>query len=87
MVTKKLLEDILSRYAFPQMIGLDDGPAFVFKVSKDLATVLGIDWKLHSASRTLKETLTRLTLETGGDWVSFLPFPLCWCAVPLIRWD
>ncbi|KAF0883722.1 POL1 protein, partial [Crocuta crocuta] len=27
-------------------------------------------------TRTLKETLTKLTLETGGDWVALLPFAL-----------
>ena len=27
-------------------------------------------------NRTLKETLTKLTLETGWDWVALLPFDL-----------
>ena len=27
-------------------------------------------------NRTLKETLTKLALETGGDWVTLLPFAL-----------
>lgn len=27
-------------------------------------------------NRTLKETLTKLTLEIGGDWVTLLPFSL-----------
>ena len=27
-------------------------------------------------NRTLKETLTKLAIETGGDWVTFLPFTL-----------
>ncbi|KAF0877644.1 TF26 protein, partial [Crocuta crocuta] len=51
VVAKKLLEDILPRYGFPQMIGSDNGPAFVSKVSQSLATTLGIDWKLHCAYR------------------------------------
>ncbi|KAF0883138.1 POK19 protein, partial [Crocuta crocuta] len=42
VVAKKLLEDILPRYGFPQMIGSDNGPAFVSKVSQSLATTLGI---------------------------------------------
>lgn len=25
-------------------------------------------------NKTLKETLAKLTLETGGDWVSLLPY-------------
>ena len=27
-------------------------------------------------NRTLKETLTKLAIETGGDWVTLLPFAL-----------
>ncbi|XP_078289383.1 uncharacterized protein LOC132674434 [Panthera onca] len=27
-------------------------------------------------NRTLKETLTKLTMETGGDWVTLLPYAL-----------
>lgn len=27
-------------------------------------------------NQTLKETLTKLTLETGGDWVALLPYAL-----------
>ena len=29
-------------------------------------------------NRTLKETLTKLALETGGDWVTLLPFAIYW---------
>ena len=29
-------------------------------------------------NRTLKETLTKLTMETGGDWVTLLPYALYW---------
>lgn len=88
LVAKKLLEDILLRYGFPTVIGSDHGPAVGFKVSKNLATVLGSDWKLHCAyrlqssgqiermNRTLKETLTKLALETGANWVALLPFAL-----------
>ncbi|CAD7676945.1 unnamed protein product [Nyctereutes procyonoides] len=58
------------------------------KVTQGVALVLGEDWKLHCAyrpqssgqlermNRTLKETLTKLALETGGDWVTRLPFAL-----------
>lgn len=49
---------------------------------------MGTDWKLHCAyylqsssqvevmNQTLKELLTKLTLETGNDWVSLLPYAL-----------
>ncbi|KAK1346847.1 hypothetical protein QTO34_000707 [Cnephaeus nilssonii] len=87
-VAKKLLEDILPRYGFPAEIGSDNGPAFVSQVTQAVAKAIGANWKLHCAyrpqssgqvermSRTLKETLTKLTMETGGDWVALLPYAL-----------
>ena len=77
MVAKKILEEIFQRFRVPKVIGSDNGPAFVSKVSQGLAETLGTNWKPHCAdypqssgqveriSRTLKETLTKLTLETG----------------------
>ncbi|XP_065382826.1 uncharacterized protein isoform X1 [Macaca fascicularis] len=88
VVAKKILEEILPRYGFPVQIGSDNGPAFVAKVSQDLASILGANWKLHCAyrpqssgqvermNRTLKETLTKLTMETGANWVVLLPYAL-----------
>ncbi|KAK1327365.1 LOW QUALITY PROTEIN: hypothetical protein QTO34_014997 [Cnephaeus nilssonii] len=78
-VAKKLLEDILPRYSFPTEIGSNNGPAFVSQVTQAVAKAIGANWKLHCAyrpqssgqveriNRTLKETLTKLTMETGGD--------------------
>jgi hypothetical protein len=48
---KKLLEDTLPRYGFPHTIGSDNGPAFVSKVSQNVARFIGADWKLHCAHR------------------------------------
>lgn len=48
-MAKKLLEDILLGYGFPHMTGSDNGPAFVSKVSQDVARFNGVDWKLHCA--------------------------------------
>ena len=89
IVAKKILEEILPRFGIPKVIGSDNGPAFVAQVSQGLATQLGVNWKLHCAyhpqssgqveriNRTLKETLTKLAIETGGkDWVALLPFAL-----------
>lgn len=89
MVTKKLLEEIFPRYDMPQALGSDNGPAFVSQVSQLVAKLLGIDWKLHCAyrpqssgqvehmNRTIKETLSKLTLATGSkDWVALLPLVL-----------
>lgn len=78
VVAKKILEEILPRFGIPKVIGSDKGPAFVAQVSQGLASQLGSDWKLHCAyrpqssgqvermNRTLKETLTKLAIETGG---------------------
>ncbi|XP_058515914.1 uncharacterized protein LOC131479421, partial [Ochotona princeps] len=89
VVVKKILEEIFPRFGLPQVLGSDNGPAFVSQVSQMMARVLGIDWKLHCAyrpqssgqvermNRSLKETLTKLALETGAkDWVQLLPMAL-----------
>lgn len=77
VIAKKLLGNILPRYEFPHM-GSEYGQAFVSKVSQDVARFIGADWKLHCAyqpqssgqvermNRTLKETLIKSTMETGG---------------------
>ncbi|XP_036913223.1 uncharacterized protein LOC118994651 [Sturnira hondurensis] len=87
-VCKVLLREIIPRYGIPLAIGSDNGPAFVSKVSQELATRLGINWKLHCIyrpqssgqvermNRTLKETLIKLKEETGENWVELLPFAL-----------
>ena len=89
VVVKKILEEILLRFGIPKVMGSDNGPAFVSQVSQSVAKLLGIDWKLHCAyrpqssgqvermNRTIKETLTKLTLATGTrDWVLLLPLAL-----------
>lgn len=65
-----------------------NGPAFITQVTQKLVKVMGTNWKLyythHSQSSgqierknpTLKETLTKPTLETSSDLVSFFPFAL-----------
>ena len=88
VVAKKLLEEIVPRFGLPLTIRSDNGPAFVSSVSQALAKAVGTNWKLHCAywpqssgqvermNWTLKETLTKLILETGGGWVDLLPFAL-----------
>ncbi|XP_054571379.1 uncharacterized protein LOC129148940 [Eptesicus fuscus] len=89
VVVKKIMEELFPRFGLPQVIGSDNGPAFVAQVSQGVARVLGINWKLHCAyrpqssgqvermNRTIKETLTKLTLETGiQDWTMLLPYAL-----------
>ena len=88
LVCKILLKEIIPRYGLPVAIGSDNGPAFVSKISQELATRLGINWRLHCIyrpqssgqvermNRTIKETLTKLHEETGENWVELLPFSL-----------
>ena len=88
MVAKKLLEEIVPRFGLPVTIGSDNGPAFVSQIVQGLALALGTKWKLHCdynpqssgqverMNQTLKETLAKLAIETGGDWVTLLPFTL-----------
>ena len=88
VAAKKLIEDILPRFTFLAQVGSDNGSAFVSQVSQGVARALGTRWKLHCVyrpqgsgqvermNRTLKETLTKLVAETGGDWVALLPFAL-----------
>ena len=61
---------------------------FVSKIVQGLASALGTKWKLRCEyspqssgqvermNWTLKETLTKLAIETGGDWLTLLPFAL-----------
>ena len=77
VVVKEILEETFPLFGIPKVIGSDNGLAFVAQVNQGLAIQLGIDWKLHCAyrpqssgqvermNRTLKETLSNLTLETG----------------------
>ncbi|XP_053521587.1 protein NYNRIN-like [Artibeus jamaicensis] len=88
VVCKLLLREIIPRYGLPLVIGSDNGPAFVSKVSQELASKLLIEWKLHCVyrpqssgqvermNRTLKETIIKLKEETGENWVELLPFAL-----------
>ena len=87
VVAKKLLEEIIPRFGLPLAIVSDNGPAFVSSVSQGTAKAIGTNWKLHCAywpqssgqvermNRTLKETLTKLILETGRGWVNLLLSP------------
>nr|XP_028563823.1 uncharacterized protein LOC114585388 [Podarcis muralis] len=87
-VTRCLLREIIPRYGLPRSIGSDNGPAFVHAVLQGLAKALQINWKLHSAyrpqssgkvermNRTLKNQLSKLTQETGSNWVTMLPLAL-----------
>lgn len=67
---------------------MENGPVFITQVTQLLAKMLKLSWKLYCAyipqssrqlermNRTLKETLTKLKLETDKYWVNLLPFAL-----------
>lgn len=88
MVAKKILKEIFLRSGVHKVNGSDNNPAIVSKVSQGLAETLETNWNLHCANhpqssgqvermnRILKETLTKLSLETGSDWVVLLPLAL-----------
>jgi transposase InsO family protein len=88
VVAKVLLEEIIPRYGIPETLGSDDGPAFISNVLQGLAQAVGTNWKLHCEYNpqssgqvermnwTLKETLSKLAIETGGDWVALLPYAI-----------
>ena len=83
----KIIEEIFPRFGVPKAIGSDNGPAFVAYVNQGVAKYLEGEWKLYCGdrpqnsgavkrmNRTLKETLTKLTMETGADLV-LLPLAL-----------
>ena len=78
----------MPRYRLPVTMGSDNGPTFVSQIVQGLVQALGMKWKLHceynpqSSGQVermnwiLKETLTKLAIETGWDWVTLLPFAL-----------
>ena len=68
-------------FRVPKIIGSDNISVFVSKVSQKLTEILGTNWKHYwmycpqgskqaeRINKTLGETLTKLTLETGSGWV------------------
>ena len=78
MVAKKILEETVPRCWLPVTMGSGNGPAFVSQIVQGLAQALETKWKLHCEyspqssgqvermNRTLKETLTKFAIETGG---------------------
>lgn len=76
----------------------ENGPAFISQVTRTRIKVIGINWKLHCAycpqsygqveriNWTLKQTLTKLTLETDGDWFLSSPLLFIGFVIPPILW-
>lgn len=88
IVTKKLFQEIIPRFGLPLPLGYDNGLDFMAKISQNLTKVSNINWRSHCAhtpqnsgqtertNRTLKESLTKLVLETGEKLDQPLPFVL-----------
>jgi hypothetical protein len=87
-VTTILVTDSIPRFGFPAFIQSDNGPEFVSSISQKLAQALNTHWRFHipyhlqfsgkveHANHTLKNTLTKLSLELHLDWTKLLPLAL-----------
>lgn len=87
-VSKVILEQIIPRFGMIHTIDSDRGTHFTSQVLQQLAEQVGINWKLHTPwhpqssgrvermNQTIKNTLTKLMLETKWTWVKCLPLAL-----------
>ncbi|CDS35426.2 pol protein [Echinococcus multilocularis] len=75
VMAKKILEDIFPRFGIPKVIGSDNGSTFIAQLSQEVARPQS-SGHLERMNRTLKEILTKLNMETGGDKAVLLPLAL-----------
>ncbi|NXO19418.1 TF29 protein, partial [Oriolus oriolus] len=87
-VSKVILEQIFPRYGMVHRIDSDQGTHFTSQIFQQLAHQMGIEWRLHTPwhpqssgrvermNQTIKNTLTKLILETKWTWVKCLPLAL-----------
>jgi hypothetical protein len=88
-MAKKILEENFLRFGIPKVLSSANGPSFIAQVRQGLARQWGIHWKIHCSyicqtsgqvewmNRALKETLTKLVLETcRKDYAALFPFTL-----------
>jgi hypothetical protein len=83
-VTSVLVTEIIPQFALPVSIQSDNGPEFVSSISQKLTQALNTHWRFHiphhpqssgkveRAKCTLKNTLTKLSLELHLDWTKLL---------------
>lgn len=86
--------DIILRFHCPLSLGFNNGPVFTAKPSQLLSKSLNINFKLHCMyhpqssgkvermNQTIKEILTKYTLQTGGNWTNLLSYALLRASVP-----
>jgi transposase InsO family protein len=87
-VASIIVTHIIPRFGMPTSFQSDNGPEFMSQVTQTIIKALNIPWQFHipyhlsssgkveCSNRTLKETLTKLTLELHLDWVQLLPIAL-----------
>jgi transposase InsO family protein len=83
-MTTILVTDIIPQFGLLASIQSDNGPEFVSSTSPKLAQPLNIHWRFHipchpqssgkveCANHTLKNILTKLSLELHLDWTKLL---------------
>lgn len=86
IVVKMLLEQIIAQYGIPEMLGSDTVRLSLFRPYKGWPEVWGLKLRCEHnpqssgqeerMNRTIKETLSKLAFEAGGDWVTLLPFSM-----------
>lgn len=87
-IAQILLTEIIPRFGLPSSLQSNNGPELTSKITQQIVQVLQIPWKFHIPyhpqssgevelmNRTLKETLTKLTLEIHLDWTKLPPIAL-----------
>ena len=87
-VAEVLTAHLIPRFGLPNSLQSDNGPAFISKISQQVAAALGIDWHLHIPYRPqssgkveqvngiIKTHLTKLASELRLSWVDLLPLAL-----------
>jgi transposase InsO family protein len=87
-VASIIVTHIIPRFGMPTSFQSDHGPEFTSQVTQTIIKALNILWQFHipyhpsssgkveRSNRTLKEVLTKLTLELHLDWVQLLPIAL-----------
>jgi transposase InsO family protein len=99
-ITTILVTGTIPWFGLPASIQSDNGSEFVSSISQKLAQALNIHWRFHipyhpqssgkveHANHTLKNTLTKLSLELHLDWTKLLSLVLLHlqalpCSAPL----
>jgi transposase InsO family protein len=87
-VASIIVTHIIPRFGMPTSFQSDNGPEFTSQVTQTIIKALNIPWQFHipyhpsssgkveCSNLTLKEALTKLTLELHLDWVQLLPIAL-----------